>query len=336
MGLASGARMPLEMVMEIFHHYLTVASGPERRRFSNTSPLFRKEAGHTTLMITPSADYPDDRTEADFVVPFSRLSEFRKSVLSMGVFSTDFGTCFGNIGRVIIFAIQPQFHADTIAEVLSMLDVEHLDVYAESTPSAFFVPFLATIAPSVPNLTSLSLNFHDFERDLEMAYLVHATVKAAIFGAPEDEIDAVRDVDWLAEHPEEVSECGTPYCERTCPICTGDLAQVNRKRPWSNVLALRNVLKEFRTIKDLKIYVSKKYFDDKALSKVDRLASAHRTFPSGGLRSYVYERLERRQGGIAGKKCLIRRTDRWTREKTWRLQSSAVDEDDSDDEGNIE
>ncbi|KAJ3527429.1 hypothetical protein NMY22_g9793 [Coprinellus aureogranulatus] len=253
MGLASGARMPLEMVMEIFHHYLTVASGPERRHFSNTSPMFRKEAGHTTLMITPSADYPDNRTEADFVVPFSRLSEFRESVSSMGVFLTDFGTRFGNIGRVVVFAIQPQFHGDTIAEVLRMLEVEHIDVHAESTPSAFLVPFLATIVPSIPNLTSLTLNFHDFQRDLEMAYHVHATVKSAMFGVRDDEIDVDSDLAWLAEYPEEAPECG---------------AQQGR-----------------------------------------RLADAHRTFLSGRLRLT---------------------TDRWTRGKKWQVESSSVEEDDSD------
>ncbi|KAJ3522666.1 hypothetical protein NMY22_g11791 [Coprinellus aureogranulatus] len=315
--------MPLEMVMEIFHHYLTVASGPERRHFSNTSPLFRKEAGHTTLMITPSDDYPDDRTEADFVVPFSRLSEFSESVSSMGEFSTDFGTRFGNIGRVIIFAIQPQFHTETIAEVLSMFDVEHLDIYAESTPSAFLVPFLATVAPSVPTLTSLTLNFHDFERDLETVYRVHATVKSAIFKIPEDEIDVDGDLKWLAEYPEEAPECDTPY--------------FNYKHPWSNVLALQKVLKEFSIIQNLKIYVSKKYFDDNlVLSKVDRLADAHRNFPSGRLRSYVYECLERQKDGIAGDKCLIRLTDRWAWGKKWQVQSSIVVEGDSDDEGNME
>ncbi|KAJ3518092.1 hypothetical protein NMY22_g13830 [Coprinellus aureogranulatus] len=335
-SLASGTSIPVEMVMEIFHHYLMLVSGRKRRHFPSASRLFRKEAGRTTLAITPSADYPNGYTEADFVVPFSLLSKFRDSVSSMGVFSSDFGVHFGNIGTVVIFAVQPQVYGDTITEVLNMLDVEHLKVYAESTPSAFFVPFLATVPPSTPNLTSLALKFHDFERGPEMAYRVQATVLTAKMGWDEDELDAKADLEWHITYPHEASECGTPYCEQSCPICTGDIAQVNRNRPWSNVVALRNILNAFGTIQDLKIYVSKKYFEDKPPNRVDRLADAHLTFLSTGLRSYVYERLERKKNTIAGEKCLVRKTDRWTRENTWQVRSSAVDEDDSDDEGNME
>ncbi|KAJ3493458.1 hypothetical protein NMY22_g20207 [Coprinellus aureogranulatus] len=102
---------------------------------------------------------------------------------------------------------------------------------------------------------------------MEMAYRVHAKVRAAIFGVPEDEIGVDDVLEWLAKYPEEIPECGTPYYERTCPICTRDVAQVNRKRSWSNVLALRTVLKEFWTIEKLKIYVTKKQFEDKPPSK---------------------------------------------------------------------